>query len=133
MSIWTFPTSLEAFEEEDHTNPANLYQNLQNTLNLANQSDYIIYETDEAVKVDPAEARCLLTEATQRLQEAPAIAPLVPEQVPLGKNLRIGHSPLPNSTLSAAALGARGTLCIMVQVKIIKIHLVPIFPSWGDF
>jgi hypothetical protein len=69
MSVWIFPASQEAFEEEGCTNPAYLYQNLRNTLNLANQRANTNYQTTEAVKADRAEARQLLAEATQRLQK----------------------------------------------------------------
>jgi hypothetical protein len=81
MSIWTFPISQEAFEEEGHTSPANLYQNLCNALNLANQRANTNYQTAEVVKVERAEAHRLLAEAMQCLQAAQANALPVPEQV----------------------------------------------------
>jgi hypothetical protein len=81
MSLWTFPALQEAFEEEDRTSPANLYQNRRNALNLANRRANTNYQTAEVVKVERAEAHRLLAEATQHLQEAQANVPPVPEQV----------------------------------------------------
>jgi hypothetical protein len=81
MLLWTFPASQEPFEEEGRTSPANLYQNLRNALNLANQRANTNYQTAEAVKVERAEACRLLAEARQHLQEAQANAPPVTEQV----------------------------------------------------
>jgi hypothetical protein len=64
MSLWTYPALQVAFEEEGRTSLANLYQNLRNALNLANQRVNTNYQTAEVVKVECAEARHILAEAT---------------------------------------------------------------------
>jgi hypothetical protein len=80
MSVWIFPALQEAFEEEGRASPPNLYKNVCNTLNLANQRANTHYQTAEAIKADHAVARQLLTEATQRLQEAQANAHKYPNR-----------------------------------------------------
>jgi hypothetical protein len=131
MSVWIFPASQEAFEEEGHTSPADLYQNIRNMVNLANQRANTNYQTAEAVKADRHEARQLLAEVTQQLQEAQTNAPPVPEQVQeLTQRLYHYTQQLTEAHNEVNNLEAQVTT-VQTQLNLARHALLPVNPPAG--